>query len=255
MHNHIKAWAFRLLFTAAFILGMLVTFMLNPVLLYAHKTVLGNYTVYHNGALDKNFTQQLGRAGAIIKTSELYNPALKMDVCLKDGSPYPALVEKVMGKDVITQFYNKQVFTGDAINYRDNYIEIYGHRCNLAQMLAHAGVHCLEFNHYGLFKANPLGKHPAWKWEGYPEYIARQNTGAANLRAGISTLLQTEHANNNGWLPLPDHTEVPVIYLEYRLLVQYCIEVKRMPFVQLLADTTQQTAVRRQMLGWYNAQH
>jgi len=37
-----------------------------------------------------------------------------MDVCLKDGSAYPAFIEKVLGKDMITSFYNKIVFAGEA---------------------------------------------------------------------------------------------------------------------------------------------
>jgi len=255
MKKQFKKWAFRLIFTGVFLVGLLVTFMLSPMLLYAHKTVVGNYSVYHNMPLNNGFLHRLGQADAIIKSSELYDPALKMDICLKDGAPYPALVEKVMGKDLLTSFYNKMVFTGNVINYQENYIELDGHKWNLAEMIAHAGVHCLEFNKYGLFKANPLGKHPAWKWEGYPEYIARQDTGAANLQKGIATLLQAGQATNTGWMMLPDKTEVLTVYFQYRLLVQYCMEVKRMSFVQLLANTTPEATARLQMMQWYNGQH
>src|ERR1700743_1022796 len=97
-----------------------------------------------------------------------------MDICLKDGWAFPALIEKVMGRDLLTSFFNKMVFTGSVVNYSENYVELDGHKWNLTDMRAHAGVHCLEFNKYGLFKSNPLGRQPAWKWEGYPEFIARR---------------------------------------------------------------------------------
>jgi hypothetical protein len=162
--------------------------MLNPLILYANKTVIGKYSIFHNKPLDKCFRVRLEHANAIIKASELYDPELRMDICLKDGSKYPLLIEHVMGKDFLSSFYNKIIFTGDVVNYDGNYIELDGHKWNLTQMIAHAEVHCLEFNKYGLMQSNPIGKHPDWKWEGYPEYIARQNSGEKNLRNDIETL-------------------------------------------------------------------
>lgn len=174
-----------------------------------------------------------------------------MDVCLKEGSKYPGLIEKVLGKDVLSSFYNKIVFTGDEASFNRNYIQLYGHKWNLAEMLAHAQLHCLEFNKYGLWRSNPIGKHPEWKWEGYPEYIARQHQ-TGNLQAGIKTLIKTERDNNTGWMLLPDSTETLVHYFKHRLLIQYCLEVKKMAFVDLLRDTTGEKAVRLQMMDWYN---
>jgi hypothetical protein len=134
--------------------------MLNPILLYANKTVMGNYSIYHNKPLNPNLVFRLEQSISIIKASELYDPKLKMDVCLKDGSKYPGLVEKILGRDVLSSFYNKIVFTGDEVNFDRNYIPFYDHKWNLTEMLAHAQVHCLEFNKYGLWKSNPIGKHP-----------------------------------------------------------------------------------------------
>ena len=249
-----KRWTFRLAVTGLFIVGLLVTFMLNPILLYAHRTAFGNYSVYHNKPIDKSFPLRLKQADSIIRFSELYDPALKMDICLKDGSAYPAFIKKVMGKDMLSSFYNKMVFTGDVVNYQDNYIELDGHKWNLTQMLAHASVHCLEFHAYGLLKANPIGRHPAWKWEGYPEYIARRTPQNIDLQTGIRTLLQAEHANNNGWITLPDNTEDMTVFYGYRLLVQYCMEIKHLQFMQFMEDTTQETTARQQMMAWYKAQ-
>src|SRR5262245_21997014 len=106
MKKQFRRWTFRLVFTGLFLLGLLVTFMLSPILLYANKKLSGNYTMYHNKLLDKNFLHRLENSISIIKTSELYNPGLKMDICLKDGSKYPKLIEKVLGKDVLSTFYN-----------------------------------------------------------------------------------------------------------------------------------------------------
>jgi hypothetical protein len=169
--------------------------MLSPMLLYASKTVAGNYSLYHNKPLNQNFQQLLGQSNILIKSSELYDPKLKIDVCLKDGSNYPKLIKAVMGKDFLSSFYNKIIFEGDIINNNDNYIQLDEHKWNLTQMLAHAQVHCLEFNKYGLWQSNPIAKHPTWKWEGYPEYVARQNADQANLQNNIKKLLQGRKHN------------------------------------------------------------
>lgn len=240
--------------TGFFLLGLLVTFMLSPILLYANKTTVGNYSIFHSKPLDNNFQQRLKQSSIIIKSSELYDTKLKIDVCLKDGSNYPKLIETVMGKDFLSSFYNKIILTGDTVNYNDNYIQLDEHKWNLTQMLAHAQVHCLEFNRYGLWQSNPIGKHPIWKWEGYPEYIARQNFDQLNLQNSIQRLLKIESTTNDGWMKLADSTETLIAFDEYRLLIQYCLEIKKMTFAELFKDTTQENVVRQQMIKWYNKQ-
>jgi len=254
MKKQFKTWMFRLMVTGFFLLGLLVTFMLSPILLYANKTKAGNYTIYHNKPLSNNFLQELKQSNILIKSSELYDPKLKIDVCLKDGSNYPKLIKAVMGKDFVSSFYNKIILTGDTVNYNENYIQLDGHKWNLTQMLAHAQVHCLEFNKYGLWQSNPIGKHPVWKWEGYPEYIARQNFDQTNLQNNLQKLLQIESTTNNGWMKFSDSTETSIVFDEYRLLIQYCIEIKKMPFVGLMKDTTGEKVVKQQMIHWYNRQ-
>src|SRR5450432_1797229 len=107
MKKQFIKWIFRLTVTGLFLFGLLVLFMLSPVLLYANKTVVGNYSIYHNKPLDKDFRQRLEESNALIKSSELYDPKLNIDVCLKDGSPYPELIRAVLGKDFLSSFYNK----------------------------------------------------------------------------------------------------------------------------------------------------
>src|ERR1700683_1899039 len=116
MKKNFKNWMFRLLVTGLFLFGLLVTFILSPILLYANKTALGNYSIYHDKQLSKIFLQRLQQSKIIIESSELYDPNLKIDVCLKDGSTYPGLIKFVMGKDLISSFYNKVIITGDAVN-------------------------------------------------------------------------------------------------------------------------------------------
>lgn len=254
MKKQFKKWTFRLSFTLLFLIALLVTFMLNPMLLYANKTEIGNYSIYHNQPLNPELAVKLEQSINIIKASELYDPSLKMDICIKDGSKYPGLIEKVLGRDVLTSFYNKIVFTGDEYQLDKNYIQFYEHKWNLTEMLAHVQIHCLQFNKYGLWKSNPIGKHPEWKWEGYPEYVARKNAHPEDLQSGIRAFLMTKADYDRGWMPLPDSTETLVHYFKYRLLIQYGMEVRKMSFDDLLRDTTSEETMKLQMMNWYNKQ-
>ncbi len=254
MKRQFKKWTFRILFTGLLIFGLLTMFILSPILLYAHKTVIGNYSIYHNKPINKNFLLILEQSNSIIKSSEIYDKDLKMDICLKDGSKYPGLIEMVFGRDLMSCFYNKVVFTSGEPNFYNNSIKFDGHILNLKEMLAHAQVHCLEFNHYGLWKSNPIGNYPKWKWEGYPEYIGRQKSYDSNLKEGLKTLFYNEQIKNTGWLTLTDGTEILVTYFKYRLLTQYCLEIKKLEFVKLLEDTTSEEIVTQEMLNWYNNQ-
>jgi hypothetical protein len=254
MKKQFKKWTFKLIVTGIFLCGLLILFILNPILLYANKTSVGNYSIYHNKPLDKNLQNQLQQSTSIVKASELYNTELKIDICVKDGSKYPSLIETVLGRDPLTTFSNKIVFTGDEVNYDSNYIKFEGHKLNLTELLSHVQVHCLEFKKYGLWNSNPIAKHSKWIWEGYPEYIARQKLGIKNLQNDIKTLLHSERVDNNGWTTLFDNTEITTTYFKYRLLIQYCLEVKKMSFVQLFADNTNEEIVRQQMMAWFNKQ-
>ncbi|MBL0337239.1 MAG: hypothetical protein IPP73_18465 [Chitinophagaceae bacterium] len=248
----IKKWALRFIATGIFLALLLLTFMLNPTLLYANKTVVGKYSIYHNKPINNRFLDQLEQSNAILKSSELFDADLKMDICFKDGSKYPALIKTVLGKDPLTTFYNKIVVTGDEVNYEGNYILFEGHKINLTESLIHVQVHCLEFNTLGFWHSNPVASHPKWKWEGYPEYIARQKSGNHNLKSDIEKLQQAEKSDTNGWTTLSDNTEIPTRFFKFGLLIQYCMEVKKLNFVQLFADKTDEETVSEQMMLWYN---
>jgi hypothetical protein len=98
MKRQIRKWTLRLTATGLLCLGLLVGIVLNPTLLYANKTTVGNYTVYHNAPLDEIFISLLDDATGLVKASELYDANLKLDICLNDGSLYPTLMEKLRGQ-------------------------------------------------------------------------------------------------------------------------------------------------------------
>ncbi len=126
-----------------------------------------------------------------------------------------------------------------------------GYQRQLARTIAHEMMHCLEANRFGLTGSRPIKNIPNWKWEGYPEYVARRNPDQTNLNNNIRKLLETANTDNNDWMKFADSTETLVAFEEYRLLIQYCIEIKQMDFEAIMKDTTDEKTIKQQMMNWY----
>ncbi len=254
LKRNIKKWMLRLTATFLLIAGLLLVIVLNPILTYANKTLHNNYKIFHNKPLDPSLLTRLDEVTGLLKKSEIYNPSLKLDICLNDGSVYPSLIKKLRGQAFAWGFYNKVVLQGKA-DYKNGYAELNGYKWNLIQLLTHEAMHCLQYDKLGFWRSNPIGKNATWKWEGYPEYIARQNSDQEDLFQNISHLIEVEKKDMNGWgIYFSDSTVAPREYYNYWLLVQYSIDIKKMTYLQVLKDRTPEKIVKEQMMNWYNEQ-
>jgi hypothetical protein len=232
---------------------LLLIYILNPGISYSHKTAQNNSIIFYNTSLAPELNSELDQATILLKTSELYDPELHFQICLNDGNKYPALMRMIRGEAFAWGFYNKVVLQGNA-HYDSNYVELNGYTWNLTQLLAHEMVHCMQFNKYGFWKSNPIADIPEWKWEGYPEYIARQNQGPKNLVTNIDRLAETKKIKNKDWIVFDDHTGTIIPYYEHWLLVKYCIDIKAMSYQEVLADTIRENEIQQQMMDWYQKQ-
>ena len=248
MKRQIRKWTLRLIATGMFIAGLLLIIILHPILTYANKTTHNNFTIYHNTKLDPLIALYLDQATELLKTSEFYNDKLKLDICLNDGSQYPKIIRAVRGQAFAWGFYDKIVLQG-TMNCKDNYIELNGYKWNLTQLLTHEITHCMQFDNLGLWNSNPIANIENWKWEGYAEYVSRQNTIQKNLIININRL---QKSNKNNWeITLDDNTINSREYYDYWTLVQYCLDIKKMSYKQLLTDTTSEKSIRQEMMKWY----
>lgn len=248
MKKKIKKWVIRL--TAFFLLvtTLLLIIILNPILTYANKTTHNNFTIYSKYPVKESLKSCLDNATTLIQKSELYNPYLKLDVCLNDGSIYPAVIEKIQDKAFARGFYNKVVLYGK-LNEEENTIELNGYKWNLTELLVHEITHCLQYEKFGFWQSNPIGNKPIWKWEGYAEYIARRNY--SDLKQNLERL----NDDKNWAIELPDKTICPTDYYNHWLLVQYYIDIKRMTFLEIINSKISEAEAKAEMMKWYVAHH
>jgi len=256
MKQNIKKWTLRIIVTGIFI-GLLLTIILNPILTYANKTTHNDYTIFYNTKPDPIFFSNLDQATELLKKSELYNENLKLDICLSDGSQYPDIIKAIRGQAFAWGFYDKVVLQGK-MYCKYNYVELNGYRWNLTQLLAHEMTHCLQFKKLGFWNSKPVANIDNWKWEGYAEYISRQDKNLKNLLKNIERI---QKESKNTWeIYLDDSTITSREYYNYWNLVQYCLEIKKMSYPKLLIDTTSEDIIKQEMMKWYldkksNAQH
>ena len=253
--NTRKKWAFSFLASGAFLVLGTALLVLNPGFLYARRTVTPHYVIYHTRSLDPDWLPRLAQARALDQRSGCFDPALRLNICLNDGSPYPALVERLQGPAFAWGFARNVVLSG-AANARANYVALHGYRWNLTQLLAHEATHCHQLQCLGFWHANPVAGYPTWKWEGYAEYVARGAPASPSLRHQVRRLQQAEQTSPHAWaLTLPDGTSASREYANYLLLTTYCLEVKQMSYRQLLADTASEQTVHRQLRNWFEQEN
>lgn len=230
--------------------GLLLIIIVNPILTFAHKTMHTPFSIYHNKPINPLLLSEIDQAAKLLEASEFYRPALKLDICLHDGSPYPEIIQTLLGQAFAWGFYDKVVLQGN-LSCEGNCVELNGYKWNLTQLLAHEMTHCLQFDKLGLFKSNPIADIPNWKWEGYAEYISRQNTDQKDLIRNIDRL---QHTDKNAWeITFEDSTIAPRAYYSDWTLVQYCLDIQKMSYQQVLADTTPEESIQQEMMQWYEA--
>ena len=244
-NGNVKKWIFRLVLSVILLVGLLICAVLLPGLFYQHKTNIGTFTVYHSDTLDTAFPDRLQEAVKLVEYSEVYNSSFSMDLCLGE-SLYPNIIKHFFGDAFAWGFYNKVVIKGE-MDFKNN---VHGSNWNFSQLLAHEMTHCFQFDKFGLFHSNPVAGYPEWKWEGYPEYVARQNVNEP-LAQNIARLLKVEQEGSAGSITLPDSTQTNLGYYKHWLLVKYWMQTKKMAYHQLLIDTASQQSIRKEMLNWY----
>lgn len=250
MSTHTK-WISSLLASSTLISVVFALLLLNPGLLYAHRTATAHYIIYHNRSLDPALPPRLEQAHAVVQQSSWFDSTLCLNVCLNDGSAYPKLVEKLWGPAFGWGFYQNVVLSGE-INPEANYLCLNGYKWNFVQLLAHEATHCYQVHRLGFWRANPVARYPTWKWEGYAEYVARRGANCSSLRQQVQQLNQAEKVNQHAWaITLSDGTSESRDYATYLALTKYCLDIRRMTYRQLLADTCSEQTVHHQLISWY----
>ncbi|MDF2435857.1 MAG: hypothetical protein K0Q95_233 [Bacteroidota bacterium] len=232
--------------------GTTFLLILFPGVLYPNRTEFSNVFVFHSQALDPMLSDRIKDAENLVERSEFHNKDLGIEICLNDGSFYPGLIQMIRGNAFAWGFYNKVVWQGTA-DCKNNFVELNNYRWNMSELLAHEMIHCIQFDHLGFWNSKPVADIPEWKWEGYAEYVSRKGRHL-DLKQNIELYLNASKQSGSVWaVTFPDGTVAPKEYFRYRLLVQYCLEIKSMSYADLLKYNSKEEFLLEEMLRWFES--
>lgn len=253
MKKKIKVVIVGLLLASVISISSLIILVMNPTLLYSRESIYKNFTIYHNKPINLWLIIRLDRVTNLLESSELYDPDFNYSICLNDGSAYPKLIKAIQGDAFGWGFYHYVVLNGNP-NFERNFTELRSHKWNLTQLIAHEAMHCQQFNTFGFWKSNPVAKIPNWKWEGYPEYIARKKTDQIDPSKNMERLISGGKTNTRDWISFADGTGTSLQYYKNWLLIQYCMNIKKMTFVQIIHNKQGEAELTTEMMKWYSGQ-
>lgn len=224
----------KLLFKGMVALGfafiLLVGFILTPSVSYAHQTEVEGLLIHHDEKLSPKLGEIIQQSFSILKRSALYDPHFQMELCMNDGPFYPKLIEGLLGPDIIRAFSNKNVVllptteSGEAFSW-------HGNTFNYTQVLAHVMTHNLQYNYHGFWDANPLGRHPEWKWEGYAEYVV---LGEKYKLEDLLEKYSTSGEDLFSFISLGERAGTFKLHIRYLILTKYCLENKNMDYQKFI---------------------
>ncbi|NME68460.1 hypothetical protein [Flammeovirga aprica] len=233
-------------------LAFVIFLLFNPSFFYNRETQIENYTIYHQQELDPQLGRQLAKVDSMLRKSELYEERLDLKICLNEGAVYPQIMKALWGDAFGWGMSNIVVINGE-MDLAQNIVTHHGYQWNLEQLLLHELTHCLQFHTFGLWNSNPFAKYPKWKWEGYAEYIARQGKGQHSLLKNMERIESARMVDPDEWgVFFEDKTVAPRQYYDYWLMVQYCMEVKKMSYRKLLKKKINKEELEEEMMMWYD---
>jgi hypothetical protein len=200
----------RYLVTAAFA-AYLVT-LCFPQYLFAHEVAYKSFKVYSREPLDQRITRVLDDAEARLSKSTLYDRETSPRVFLTNSHGMYAFLSNKAYKSfansvpLINNILINKSDIGDDLVFLNRPEH---DRRSLSGVIAHEVTHLLIRRRIGTLHASLL---PAWKNEGYCEYIA-----------GDSTITYEEGVRL--WREDP-HVDVKYRYFKYHMMVKYLLETE-----------------------------
>jgi len=222
-----------LLLTAAFVL--LLSF---PQLLFAHQATYKNFRVYSREPLDQSINAVLDKAEARLAMSPINDDTVKPKVFLTNSYGFYRGLSLNIGWNSFGKGYallpTSNVFINKSDAARDTVFRDAptNNARSLSGVIAHEVTHLLIRKRYGYWRNVIM---PAWKKEGYAEYVA-----------GGSTLSYEEGVKM--WKNNPkDGTGYQ--YFKYHMLVKYLLEQEKISVDDLFNRDFDVAALEQKVLN------
>jgi hypothetical protein len=187
--------------------------LIFPQVLFAHEISYENAAVYSREPLDQNIGAVLAKAEARLATSEINTPEVKPRIFLTGSFKLYSFLSLYIGGNSFGKGYPLLPTNNVFINKSDLAKDLVfrsasaNNERSLSGVIAHETTHLLIRKRYGYWRNFTM---PAWKKEGYAEYVAGGSTLA--YETGVK-MWRGNPKDGTGYQ-----------YFKYHMLVKYLLE-------------------------------
>jgi hypothetical protein len=209
-----------------------------PQVLFAHQVTYKNFTVYSREPLDQNVYTMLDKVEARLATSEINNTQVRPKIFLTNSQRlYSALSLYIGGNSfakAMPVLPTNNIFINEADMAKDHVFRkalSYNTR-SLSEIVAHEVTHLLVREKFGYLKNITM---PAWKKEGYAEYVG----GGTTLdHVGGARMWKANPQNDRGYQ-----------YFKYYSLVKYLLDHDKLTVEELFTRDINQSELEAKVLS------
>ena len=209
-----------------------------PQVLFAHQVTYKNFTVYSRQPLDQNIYAVLDKAEALLATSEINNPNVRPKIFLTNSQQLYSALSLYIGANSFGKgmalLANNNIFINETDLAKDLVFRkapAYNSR-SLSGVIAHEVAHLLVREKFGYLKNVTA---PAWKKEGYAEYVSGGTT--LDYATGVS-MWKANPQNDRGYQ-----------YFKYYSMVKYLLDHEKLTVAELFSRDFDRSALEARVLS------
>ena len=226
----------RYLFLAA--AAAFVFLLVYPQVLFAHQVSYKNFTVYSREPLDQNVYAMLDKVEATLSASPINDTAVKQKIFLTNSQKLYSFLSLYIGANSFGKGFpllpTNNVFINETDIARDLVFRKAptANQRSLSGVLSHEITHLHIRNRFGYVKNVTI---PAWKKEGFCEYVA-----------GGSTL---DHDTGVRMWKASPNDGTGYQYFKYYLMVKYLLETEKLSVEDLFTRDIDRAQLEAKVLA------
>ena len=212
-----------------------------PQVLFAHQSSYKNFKIYSTVPLDESVYAVLDRVEIKLSASEIKNQEVKPKIFLTNSHGFYALLSLYIGSNSFGKGFAVLPTNNIFINRSDAAKDLVFRSAptnngrSLSGVIAHEITHLLIKKKFGYWKNLTM---PAWKKEGYAEYVAGGST--LDYETGIK-MWKDNPKDGSGYQ-----------YFKYYMLVKYLLEHDRMSVENLFNNEIDEQSLEAKVLNSLN---
>lgn len=222
----------------------------TPGLLFSEEKQYGSITVYSENRIGQKTDSIMSEVFLHLQEVPIYDPVRKYNLCLCSSqkkftffSSLTVRANRIMGFHFMGSAYINEDFIDELRIKTGGQPKYLTREGSVVHVATHELMHGYITDAYGSFADKVL---PEWKTEGYCEYGVNQFVAPKESGYSISERIDI-YLDDSRWNPT---AEVHRPHYVWGLMMEYLINVKRLNFEQVMADSVTYETTYKGMMDW-----